>query len=91
MSIQDEITAEANAATLGRTYRVLVDGLEDGRPYGRSYREAPEIDGVIEFDTGKPGDFVNVEIGCVRRQIQLLRMVTWWYLLPLYVGKTDGL
>ncbi|NNC93022.1 MAG: 30S ribosomal protein S12 methylthiotransferase RimO [Acidimicrobiia bacterium] len=62
MSIQDEITAEANAATVGRTYRVLVDGLEDGRPYGRSYREAPEIDGVIEFDTGKPGDFVDVEI-----------------------------
>jgi ribosomal protein S12 methylthiotransferase len=62
MSIQEEITAEANEATVGKTYRVLVDGLEDGRPYGRSYREAPEIDGVIEFDTGKPGDFVDVEI-----------------------------
>ena len=62
MAIQEEITAEANAATVGRTYRVLVDGLEDGRPYGRSYREAPEIDGVIEMDAGKPGDFVNVEI-----------------------------
>jgi ribosomal protein S12 methylthiotransferase len=62
MSIQEEITAEANAAAVGRVYRVLVDGLEEGRPYGRSYREAPEIDGVIEFDVGKPGDFVNVEI-----------------------------
>ena len=62
MSIQDEITAEANEATVGKTYRVLVDGLEDGRPYGRSYREAPEIDGVIEFDRGRPGDFVDVEI-----------------------------
>jgi len=62
MSIQEEITAEANEATVGKTYRVLVDGIEDGRPFGRSYREAPEIDGVIEFDTGKPGDFVNVEI-----------------------------
>ncbi len=62
MSIQEEITAEANEATVGKTLRVLVDGLEDGRPYGRSYREAPEIDGVIEFDTGKPGDFVQVEI-----------------------------
>ncbi len=61
MSIQEEITAEANAAVVGRTLRVLVDGLEDGRPYGRSYREAPEIDGIIEFDTGKPGDFVDVE------------------------------
>lgn len=62
MSIQEEITAEANEATVGKTFRVLVDGLEDGRPYGRSFREAPEIDGVIEFDTGKPGDFVSVEI-----------------------------
>ena len=62
MSIQEEITAEANAAVVGRTLRVLVDGLEDGRPYGRSYREAPEIDGIIEFDTGKPGDYVDVEI-----------------------------
>ncbi|MGI9648279.1 MAG: 30S ribosomal protein S12 methylthiotransferase RimO [Acidimicrobiia bacterium] len=62
MSVQEEITAEANAAVVGRRLPVLVDGLEDGRPYGRSYREAPEIDGVIEFDTGKPGDFVTVEI-----------------------------
>ena len=62
MSIQEEITAERNAETVGRTLRVLVDGLEDGRPYGRSYREAPEIDGVIEFDTGKPGDMVDVYI-----------------------------
>ncbi|MBT8201814.1 MAG: 30S ribosomal protein S12 methylthiotransferase RimO, partial [Acidimicrobiia bacterium] len=62
MSIQEEITAERNAQTVGRTLRVLVDGLEDGRPYGRSYREAPEIDGVIEFDTGKPGDMVDVYI-----------------------------
>jgi ribosomal protein S12 methylthiotransferase len=62
MLIQEEITAEANAAVVGRRLQVLVDGLEDGRPYGRSYREAPEIDGVIEFDTGKPGDFVTVEI-----------------------------
>lgn len=62
MSIQEEITAEQNEAMVGRQVRVLVDGLEEGRPYGRSYREAPEIDGVIEFDTGKPGDFVEVVI-----------------------------
>ncbi len=62
MALQEEITAEANEAMVGRTVRVLVDGLEDGRPYGRSYREAPEIDGVIEFDAGKPGDFVDVTI-----------------------------
>jgi ribosomal protein S12 methylthiotransferase len=61
-SLQEEITAERNAAMVGRTLEVLVDGVEDGRPYGRSYREAPEIDGVIEFDHGKPGDLVDVLI-----------------------------
>ncbi len=61
-SLQEEITAERNAAMVGRTLEVLVDGVEDGRPYGRSYREAPEIDGVIEFDHGKPGDLVDVRI-----------------------------
>ena len=31
-------------------------------------------------------DFVDIEIDYLRRQVRLLRMVTWWYLLPLYVG-----
>ncbi len=31
-------------------------------------------------------DFVNVEIDHLERQVRLLRMVTWWYLLPMYVG-----
>ena len=47
-----------------QTLEVLVDGVEDGQAYGRSYREveAPEIDGIIEFDVGKPGDMVKVQI-----------------------------
>ena len=31
-------------------------------------------------------DFINVEIDYLRRQVQLLRMIGWWYLLPLYIG-----
>lgn len=31
-------------------------------------------------------DFVDIEIDYLRRQVRLLRMVTWWYLLPIYVG-----
>lgn len=62
MSIQEEITASRNESMVGRSLRVLVDGVEDGRSYGRSYREAPEIDGVIELDTGKVGDLVDVRI-----------------------------
>lgn len=61
-SIQDEITAEKNAAFIDQVLEVLVDGVEDGRAYGRSYREAPEIDGIIELDRGNAGDMVKVQI-----------------------------
>ncbi len=61
-AIQEEITAEANAALVGETLRVLVDQVEDGVPVGRSYREAPEIDGVILLDRGTPGDWLTAEI-----------------------------
>jgi ribosomal protein S12 methylthiotransferase len=60
--VQDEITAARNAEVVGSTLDVLVDGDEDGRPYGRSYREAPEIDGVIVLDRGRPGSWVSATI-----------------------------
>jgi tRNA A37 methylthiotransferase MiaB len=60
--IQDDITLEKNAATVGSTVRVLVDQVEDGQAVGRSYREAPEIDGMILLDDGVPGEWVNATI-----------------------------
>lgn len=54
-ALQDDITTNANAASIGSTVRVLVDQVEDGLPVGRSYREAPEIDGVILLDEGDAG------------------------------------
>ncbi|MFO7293502.1 MAG: 30S ribosomal protein S12 methylthiotransferase RimO [Actinomycetes bacterium] len=61
-SIQDDITHLANQAQVGRRLEVLVDQVEDGTPIGRSYRHAPEIDGVILLDSGRPGEWVDVEI-----------------------------
>ncbi len=61
-SIQDEITAERNAAMVGRRVAALVDMVEDDVPVARSYREAPEIDGVITLDRGRAGQWVDVEI-----------------------------
>ena len=61
-SIQEDITAARNAAQVGRTMEVLVDQVEDGQPVGRSYRQAPEIDGLILLDGGSPGDWVSAEV-----------------------------
>jgi ribosomal protein S12 methylthiotransferase len=60
--IQEGITASQNAAAVGREFEVVVDTVEEGRPVGRSLREAPEIDGVILLDRGRPGDWLRVRI-----------------------------
>jgi len=60
--IQEDLTSLANAAQAGRVLDVLVDQVEEGVPVGRSYREAPEIDGVVVLDAGEPGEWVEVEI-----------------------------
>lgn len=60
--IQEAVTAERGAEMVGSRLDVLVDGVEDGVPVGRSYREAPEIDGVIVLDRGRPGEWVEARI-----------------------------
>jgi ribosomal protein S12 methylthiotransferase len=60
--LQEEVTVEANAEMVGRRVEVLIDQVEEGLPVGRSYREAPEIDGVITVDRGEPGDWLSVQI-----------------------------
>ncbi len=61
-SIQDDITTARSVDQIGRTLTVVVDQVEDDRPVARSYREAPEIDGVILLDRGVPGEWLTVEI-----------------------------
>ena len=61
-AIQDDITAARNAAQEGRTLDVVVDQVEDGTPVARSYREAPEIDGVIVLDRGEPGEWLRAKV-----------------------------
>jgi ribosomal protein S12 methylthiotransferase len=59
--LQDAITARRRADLVGQVVDVLVD-----RPgAGRSYREAPEIDGIVSIGpephrTGVAGDFLKV-------------------------------
>jgi ribosomal protein S12 methylthiotransferase len=57
--MQDNITAERRDALLGETIQVLVD--EPG--IARSFREAPEIDGVVQVpDTLEVGRFHSVVV-----------------------------
>ncbi|MCI5566540.1 MAG: 30S ribosomal protein S12 methylthiotransferase RimO [Veillonellaceae bacterium] len=68
MSLQSKISEEMNQAMEGKVIRVLVEGRDEEQEniaYGRSYREAPEVDGTvyIENDTdSKPGDMVWVRV-----------------------------
>jgi ribosomal protein S12 methylthiotransferase len=68
MSLQAEISEGINQELEDGIMLVLVEGFEDGDKniaYGRSYREAPEIDGRIFIENAgnvRPGDFLNVII-----------------------------
>lgn len=63
MSLQQSISLERNRAQVGRTLDVLLEGCGDGLSVGRSYRDAPEIDGlVIVTDELPVGEMVPVHI-----------------------------
>jgi ribosomal protein S12 methylthiotransferase len=47
MEIQQRISLEKNQALVGRTLDVLIEGYTGGVSVGRTYRDAPEIDGVV--------------------------------------------
>ncbi len=56
MQVQERISADKLKRKIGKTLKVLVD--EPG--IGRSSADAPEIDGVVRFKGGKPGQFRDV-------------------------------
>ena len=67
MKIQRQISARLNADQLGKVYTVMVEGVaQDGIFYfGRSYAQAPEIDGLIYFTSSEALEnyqMINVEI-----------------------------
>lgn len=51
MTRQQEISLQINQSFVGRTLDVLVEGFDNDIAVGRSYRDAPEIDGVVLIDT----------------------------------------
>lgn len=63
MELQQGISLAKNQQMVGRTLDVLVEGSGEGLSVGRSYRDAPEIDGLVLVKEELPlGEMVSVLI-----------------------------
>jgi len=66
MEIQKEISHNNNSNFVGKKLKVLVEALEGDFYIGRSYRDAPEVDGEVLIDKRdnklKIGDFYDVDV-----------------------------
>ena len=66
MEIQKDISLNINASFKGKILKVLVEGIEGDFYIGRSYRDAPEVDGEVLINKKGvkllPGNFYDVKI-----------------------------
>lgn len=68
MSLQSLISQERNEELEGRELEVLIENRDEEVPQvvaGRSYRDAPEVDGLVYIENdgrSKPGDLVRVKV-----------------------------
>lgn len=58
MMLQQTISKDINDSKINRTYEVIIEGKDKEVWYGRSREMAPEIDGLIYFESDK-----NLQIG----------------------------
>ena len=68
MSVQSQISQEINESLRGREIDVLIESRDEEAGQvvaGRSYRDAPEVDGLVYIENdkrSKPGDIVRAKI-----------------------------
>jgi len=63
METQQSISLQINQGFVGKKLDVLIEGYDQGLSIGRSYRDAPEIDGLVIVEgRAKPGKIVPVKI-----------------------------
>ena len=66
MALQQGISLEYNQKRIGTVTEALIEQVSGDIAYGRTYAEAPEVDGTIMFSLKnkglKPGDFTTVRI-----------------------------
>jgi len=68
MRLQRSISRRRNESLVGRKLDVLIEGqIKDSIWWGRSYRDAPEVDSkvIVRGKNLSPGDFVKVKISHV--------------------------
>ncbi len=69
MKLQQKISLEINSSLIGKEIECIVENISDnGIITGRTYKDAPEVDGIIFIknnDTTMPGDVIKVKVtGC---------------------------
>jgi ribosomal protein S12 methylthiotransferase len=63
MTLQQGISLQRNQAFVGRTLTTLIEGAQEGVSLGRTYRDAPEVDGLVLIEGDIPtGEMVPVQI-----------------------------
>lgn len=67
MELQQEIAFDISESMVGRTLKVMIEGKipEDNVYIGRTYKDAPNVDGYIFVDADRElmsGDFVSVKV-----------------------------
>lgn len=66
MELQKDISLDKNSFMVGKVLKVLVEAVEGDFYIGRSYRDAPEVDGEVLINKKgiklQPGNFYDVKI-----------------------------
>jgi len=63
MLLQQNISMVRNQSLVGKRLDVLVEGYDNGISIGRSYRDAPEIDGLVLIEGQAPvGEIIPVRV-----------------------------
>lgn len=63
MTLQEGISAEINAAKVGKVMRVIIDRKEDDHYVGRTEFDSPEVDPeVVVYGNAKIGEFCDVRV-----------------------------
>jgi ribosomal protein S12 methylthiotransferase len=66
MEMQKDISSRINESFIGKKLKVLIESREGDYYIGRSYRDAPEVDGEILIPSNgkklRPGEFYTVDV-----------------------------